>query len=575
MFRKNEQHRQQSIFSAENLLPEKLRAKLLSSWAETFYREVFCRIVESIFAVLYSDEASRPNVPINVLVGLEILKSGFGWSDEELHEQVCFNLQVRHALGMHDLGSAVFALRTLYNFRRRVREYAQETGINLMQKVFEQITDAQLEAVALATGWQRMDSTQVLSNLAQMTRLELLVSVLQAVHKQLPEFLRGERDESWKEYLQGRPHQVCYKIPAAEVEGHLVAIGQELCQVEVELAQQAPESETLDLIRRVLQEQYERQSDGRVALRPPEQVSASSLQSPHDPEATYRIKGGQSYRGGYVTNVSETADPQNPIQLITDVQLESNQTDDATLLKQSLDDQAERGIEIDQVTVDGGYTGPQGEAACQQHGVELRATRMRGGRSAPDQWGWESYTWEMDGDGMPVCVTCPQGVSAQLLPGRAKGRFIARFEAEQCADCPFFGPVCRVRERARFGPSLYVNQRAIEVARRRQQLHPEDTPIRAVIEATVRSLKWPFPNSKLPVRGLVRARMVIYAAALMVNLRRLHRYSTRKAEKTAQKATFSLSSLKTLLGTGLKRVHRCFSMILLVIEARQTVALSN
>jgi hypothetical protein len=75
MFRKNEQHRQQSFYSAENLLPEKLRSKLLNSWAETFYREVLCRIVESIFAVLYSDEASRPNVPINVLVGLEILKS--------------------------------------------------------------------------------------------------------------------------------------------------------------------------------------------------------------------------------------------------------------------------------------------------------------------------------------------------------------------------------------------------------------------------------------------------------------------------------------------------------------------
>lgn len=56
------------------------------------------RIDEKIFAPLYSEEASRPNTPVNVLMGLEILKNGFGWSDEELHEQVCFNLQVRHAL---------------------------------------------------------------------------------------------------------------------------------------------------------------------------------------------------------------------------------------------------------------------------------------------------------------------------------------------------------------------------------------------------------------------------------------------------------------------------------------------
>jgi hypothetical protein len=85
-------------------------------------------------------------------MGLEILKSGYGWSDEELHEQACFNLQVRHALRLHDLRNEIFTLRTLYNFRRRVREYAEETGINLVQKVFEQVTDDQLEAVALAPG---------------------------------------------------------------------------------------------------------------------------------------------------------------------------------------------------------------------------------------------------------------------------------------------------------------------------------------------------------------------------------------------------------------------------------------
>jgi hypothetical protein len=59
---------------------------------------------------------------------------------------------VRHALGQHDLRSEIFTLRTIYNFRHWVREYAEETGINLMQKVFEQVTDEQIEKVTLATG---------------------------------------------------------------------------------------------------------------------------------------------------------------------------------------------------------------------------------------------------------------------------------------------------------------------------------------------------------------------------------------------------------------------------------------
>jgi hypothetical protein len=405
-----------------------------------------------------------------------------------------------------------------------------------------------------------------------MTRLELLVAVLQAVHKQLPETTQERWGERWAQYLEGRPHQVCYKIPTAEMEDHLVAIGQELCTVEGELTRQAPGSEVLVLIRRVLGEQYECGSDEGVTLRPPEEMSAGSLQSPHDPEATYRVKGDEKYRGGYVVNVSETADPKNEVQLITDVQLEPNRTDDAKLLEQSLDDQAARGIEVEKVTVDGGYTGPDGEAACEKHGVELRATRMRGGSSSPDRWGWEEYTWEVSDDGTPMSVTCPQGCQAPLLRGRAEGRFIARFDAERCAGCPFFGQMCRVQGRARVGPTLYVNQRTIEVARRRQQLYPEDIPIRALAESTVRSLKRAFPDSKLPVRGLIRSRMVLYPAALMVNVRRLHRYFTEKAEKAAREGAFSLSAFKIAISRCLGRIHRRFSAFLSAIELPRGIA---
>lgn len=566
MFRKNERHRQRSFFSSEHLLPDKLRDRLLGSWAQTFYQEVFCRLDETIFAPLYSDEASRPNVPVNVLVAAEILKSGFGWSDEELYEQVCFNLQVRHALSLHDLRADVFTLRTLYNFRRRVHEYAQETGINLMQKVFEQVTDKYLEVVGLATGWQRMDSTQILSNLAQMKRLELLLAVLQVVYQQLPESLQTPWGERWTKYLGGRPHQISYKTAAADVKGHLVAMGQELGAIEQELLQQAPGNEALGLIRRVLEEQYQHGADGAVRIRSPDEVSADSLQSPHDPEATYRVKGGQGYHGGYVANVSETADPENPVQLITDVQVEPNQTDDAVLLEQSLDDQSARGIKVDKATTDGGYTGPRAEAACEKHHVELRATRMRGGRSAPSKWGWEKYTWGVSDEGKPIDVTCPRGCQVPLLPGQVSGRFMARFESETCAACLHRGGLCRVHVRAQVGPTLYLKQRTIEVARQRQRLHPEDTSIRVVVESTIRSLKSAFPNNKLPVRGLIRSRMVIYGAALMVNLRRLHRYLTVEVKTASQKATFSLSLLKTALGRCLRRIHKHFPRLASALE---------
>jgi hypothetical protein len=89
MIRKNTKHQQSALISAASELPEKQRKRLETSWAGTFYQEFFSRIDEKVFAVLYSERDSRPNVPVNVLIGLEALKAGFGWSDQELYEHYC------------------------------------------------------------------------------------------------------------------------------------------------------------------------------------------------------------------------------------------------------------------------------------------------------------------------------------------------------------------------------------------------------------------------------------------------------------------------------------------------------
>ena len=66
---------------------------------------VFSRLKEEAFAVLYSEVPSRPNVPVNVLVSLDTLKAGYGWSDEELDDHFLYDLQVRDAIGYDSLNS--------------------------------------------------------------------------------------------------------------------------------------------------------------------------------------------------------------------------------------------------------------------------------------------------------------------------------------------------------------------------------------------------------------------------------------------------------------------------------------
>ena len=103
MYRQNKRSQQPLLISNINDLPERTQKYLKHSWAESFRRDVFLRIPEDRFAVLYDQDPSCPNVPVNILVGLEILKEWRGWSDEELYEHFLFDLQVRYALGCDDL----------------------------------------------------------------------------------------------------------------------------------------------------------------------------------------------------------------------------------------------------------------------------------------------------------------------------------------------------------------------------------------------------------------------------------------------------------------------------------------
>ena len=110
MFRKNPRHLQPVLISNVNDLPEKHRKRLENSWAGVFYRETFSRLDERPFEVLYADCPSRPNVPVNVLVGLESLKADFGWNDEEMYDAFTYDMQVRYALGYQQLGEGDFDL---------------------------------------------------------------------------------------------------------------------------------------------------------------------------------------------------------------------------------------------------------------------------------------------------------------------------------------------------------------------------------------------------------------------------------------------------------------------------------
>ena len=380
MFKKNRRHLQIPLTSHVDELPEKLRKRLENSWAGVFYRDFFCRIDEAPFGGLYADYPSRPNVAVNVLVGLEFLKAGNGWTDEELYDHFCYDTQVRYALGYRQLGEGDFELRTLYYFRERLSRHMQETGTNLLDQAFDQVTDEQIAAYQVKTGKQRMDSTQVASNIRQIGRVQLLVEVLQRVQRRLNEGDQVRYAAAFAPYLKGHAGQYVYRMKRDETAAHLQQIGEFMQRLLDELQPTYADEPVYQVLERVFGEHFQL-AQREVVTRPNEELSATSLQSPDDLEATYREKRGQGYQG-YVANLSETCDPENKLQLITKVQAAPNATDDSQLLAEALPNLKQR-TALETIYTDGGHGGPEADAVLQEQQRRADPDRHPGPHAQP------------------------------------------------------------------------------------------------------------------------------------------------------------------------------------------------
>ena len=532
MFRANRQHLQTALISAVSELPEKQRQRLEASWAGIFRRELFSRLNEAAFAVLYSDAPSRPNVPVNVLLGLESLKAGYGWSDEELYDHFLYDLQVRYAVGYESLGQGDFELRTLYNFRRRLSQYNLAHGTNLLAQAFADITDQQITDLAVRTGQQRMDSTQVASNIVLMSRLQLVVEALQRLVRLLADADRLRYEALVAPYVGERAGHFVHRIKGLPSQAdQLQAVGVVLHQLLHAMAADYEQAPAYQAVARLFSEQFRVAAAG-VAAKANQEIAASSLQSLDDLEASYREKQGVGYRG-YVVNVSETCDPANALQLITHVATAPNTTQDSQLLAESLPELQQR-TGLTQLYTDGAYAGPTSDPVLADYQVELLQTGILGPQPKGEHLHLRDFEITPDAQGEPTALTCPRGQAIPVTPSPRGQCYNARFDAPACAACPLLlaghcPPHAWHGERRHLFRFTRADMDKARRHRRSRALRAAQRNLRAAVEATVRSLKHPFPAGKLPVRGLFRVTCLMISAAAMTNVRRIHRYRLAQA----------------------------------------------
>jgi IS5 family transposase len=279
MFRKKEEHHQKDLFGLTNTLPEKILLKVRGTEEYYFYTLIFSHINEEQFSVLFSNVMSRPNAPVNCLVGAIILQNRRSWTFDELFTQLQFNILVRFALGLDDLETMPFCRSTLFNFQNRLSEHQVKTGENLLECVFDQLTERQLKTLKIKTSIQRTDSTFAASNIRNYTRLQLLVETLirterilnQKDSKRFRSYLAG--------YVKGTSEKYIYQLKNSDIPHELEQIAKAYLWVFETFKSRYGSDPVFSVFERIFKEQF-KEDQGAVIPRDPTELHFMSPRRP-------------------------------------------------------------------------------------------------------------------------------------------------------------------------------------------------------------------------------------------------------------------------------------------------------
>lgn len=555
MFRKSNKESQLDVFSS---VPSMLEGGSLKQyndenyWHNQFREYVVMNIDESDFKVLFNDSIGAPNTSIRLQISMMILKESFGWSDSQLFEHCRFNLLTRSALGLFNINDPLPVESTYYLLRKRIYEHHKQTGEDLLAKTFEHITREQIKEFDVNGHSIRMDSKLIGSNIALFTRYEIVHQVLCRFYKTLDKRSKSRLSSSDKDQLEEifkeEPGKTVYRSNKDEIKVRLQSIGiliYKLLNIFTE-----HRSEQYQLLQRVFPEQYKVLDDLRVELRPKEDISSDSVQSPDDPECAYRNKNGNRVRG-YSTNITETCSDDD-LNLITNIQVEKANTQDIDFVQDAIIATTEVTEQnVKKVYLDGAYHSVPNDEFCEDYDIDLVMTGLQG--TVP------RYDLELTQDGLMVTDTqtgeCIQATLARKTKRSKQRKWSIR------TDKGYY----------------YFSEDAIRASMLRKKIKEtpkEELNKRNNVEATIFQLGYHLRNNKSKYRGLYKQKMWAYCRGLWINLVRIINFIKQTCQRTFKimeipvkfAVFYDLLSFKTKFKPNLIRYFSIIVILLFILK---------
>lgn len=469
-----------------------------NAWHNLFRQQVTYQIDENCFKPLYCSNNGTPNAPIRVLLAMMVLKEAEGLSDHKLFENCRFNMLTRSAIGLLNADDIVPTESTYYLFRKRIVDYEKEHNINLLDVVFSQVTKKQCMDFDVSGKRIRMDSKLMGSNIAWLSRYELIHLTFRLFYHEVKQM--GIIDQMTISQLDNllklEGNKIVYMCTSDEVKSRLQQLGMLIHSVLPLFS--SIETIHYQTLKRVFDEQFKVDESKIVMARPKEEITAQSVQSPHDTNCTYRNKDGNQVKG-YSMNLTESCDDGEVLNLIAHVDVRNASTSDLDFLEDDIKKAQEVfTAKTEHVHADGAYNSADNQAFCNDpdNNIQLHLHAIQGAKGR--------YNLELIDNKLSVLDTNTNEIIDNEKITNKLGIVRWRIKVEN--------------------GYRYFTQKDIDICLVRKKI--AETPIETLqkrnnVEATIFQLGYHYPNAKSRYRGLIKHQMWAMARCLWLNFVRI------------------------------------------------------
>ena len=520
--------------------------RIVEGWQGVFRKVILEIMPVNTIAGKFSESDGRPTKELYSMAGLVFIMQFRNWTIDQAVEEYMINLGVQYALNLEPGGQSLSS-RTLDRYLAIFRE------CDIAEKVFQDVTQALVEALEKDVSRQRLDSTHIFSNMARFGRTHLMGLVvkrfLTQVHRHdimayeaLPEELLARYTPAANRLFGDMANDIkSRKLIRQQVAEDMLMLIQRFEDTD------HAERTTFKQLVRVFNEQCTVE-EKRVKIK--EKAGSRVLQNPSDPDATYDgLKGS-----GYQVQVAETCTADD-VELITVVIPQTAAEPDCDAVPPMFRKLEEANLVPDTILSDAAYGSDANVQDCKERGVELISPVNRSRRN--DE---KMHVDDFDIDPVTECVRrCPAGhAPLESTHDTFSGKTSTIFDGALCEVCTNLAK-CPVRgkgKRRRFYHTPAQRRNAERLKKEKTQAFRSVYSKRAGIEGTFSRTKSCLGLHRLRVRGSKPIFMALFLKFAGWNILQAAKSITLKKKIAAEIRVFCTNPFPKWLSILVPWFHR-------------------